>query len=103
MELLDLILPMLAIVLTPIMTYFILERQKKKVIAWCLTQEGLSLFATIGASFASGAMTQLKMGKAAKGIKIMGITIPQQIVDAAAFKIAQVAGLIPKETSETPQ
>jgi len=65
----------------------VIKAQIDDLLEYFATQDGIGDLATIGAAIAAGAMTQLKTGHAAGGIKLGPIRIPQTLVDAALAKI----------------
>lgn len=65
------------------------RRVQKRLISWAQSTNGLETMASLGAAFASGAMTQLKFGSPSKkGVKLGPFHIPQEIIDAVIAKAA---------------
>ncbi len=83
-----------------LISFITTKRMENKVMDYLYSQDALELMAQLGAAFASGAMTQLKFGHPAKGIKVGPFKIPQTVIDAIITKGLQQFGVIPKALSE---
>jgi len=62
---------------------------EKRIFDYLESTEAIEMLATLGAAFAHGAMSQLKLGKGngKSYTKIFGFKIPQSIVDSVVAKL----------------